>query len=578
MIVARIGTLQGACIRALPAALLLGLGLSAPAAHAATNIVVTTNGDAGSGTTCTLRQAIVSMNVGSVGGTDCLPSTISGSGNTITFDTTLFPDGGANTITLADAADNSLKITAPDLTIDASANGNVTVQRSRSSSDNTNAFRVLYDYAASSSLSLKHLTISNGNQRSTTTGTVGGGIACNCASLTLDHSVVSGNAVYGTYTNSSNAQIPAGFGGGVFVYGASLTVNNSTISGNSAYGYGGGIAALPAGAIPANTTISGSTIDNNSDTGRHGGGAFLVGTLTAADTIVSGNSTTGNGGGLHLVRAATLTRTTISGNTAGNNGGGMKVYGVTTLANSTVSGNIASNNGGGIFDSSGYYGVPSALLTLNASTLDGNQVTNPSGSRGGAIFTRVGNLSFTNSTISGNSAASGYGYGGGIYVRQNIDPITLQQTTIASNTAGARGGGLMIKTSGAGVVNFTGSLFANTDAPSTGGGNIAVTTGGITIDGGANLVFGGGLINATFNAMPSTGDPVLAPLGNFGGPTRTRLPLAGSAAIDSIPAVSGQCPVAVDQRDVARPQGNGCDIGAVEHDNDVIFLNGFDPP
>jgi hypothetical protein len=62
-------------------------------------------------------------------------------------------------------------------------------------------------------------------------------------------------------------------------------------------------------------------------------------------------------------------------------------------------------------------------------------------------------------------------------------------------------------------------------------------------------------------------NPALGVLADNGGPTLTHLPLAGSPAIDSVPAsvctglVSGPFS---DQRGIARPQGAGCDAGAVE--------------
>jgi hypothetical protein len=52
------------------------------------------------------------------------------------------------------------------------------------------------------------------------------------------------------------------------------------------------------------------------------------------------------------------------------------------------------------------------------------------------------------------------------------------------------------------------------------------------------------------------------------------LPGPGSAALDAI--APQDCTQAVDQRGVARPQGTGCDIGAVEVFVDLIFANGFD--
>ena len=55
--------------------------------------------------------------------------------------------------------------------------------------------------------------------------------------------------------------------------------------------------------------------------------------------------------------------------------------------------------------------------------------------------------------------------------------------------------------------------------------------------------------------------PRLGPLGANGGPTQSEVPLAGSPAIDK--GDNSNCP-ALDQRGIPRPQGAGCDIGAVE--------------
>ena len=63
-----------------------------------------------------------------------------------------------------------------------------------------------------------------------------------------------------------------------------------------------------------------------------------------------------------------------------------------------------------------------------------------------------------------------------------------------------------------------------------------------------------------FNLL--TGDPLLAPLGDFGGFTQTAPPLPGSPAID--PAGSVTNPGGVDQRGFTRFVNGSLDIGAVE--------------
>jgi CSLREA domain-containing protein len=263
-----------------------------------------------------------------------------------------------------------------------------------------------------------------------------------------------------------------------------------------------------------------------------GGGIITANgaSVTLTNTAISGNSTPfGNGGGVYADGGTlALINSTVSGNTApAGVGGGLFTSGTTTLTNSTVDGNVAIG-GGGIFN------FPSSALTVVKSTVSGNRAT---ASFGGGI-SNLGALTLANSTVSGNSADFN---GGGI--SNEIGSLMVTHSTITRNRAGNNGGGLF---------NGSTTTFRNTlvaDNPS--GGNCA---GGI-IDGGGNLTW------PDITCPGLSADPLLGTLANNGGPTETHAVVPGSAAIDA--AVNGNCS-ATDQRGVARPQGQGCDIGAFE--------------
>jgi hypothetical protein len=76
----------------------------------------------------------------------------------------------------------------------------------------------------------------------------------------------------------------------------------------------------------------------------------------------------------------------------------------------------------------------------------------------------------------------------------------------------------------------------------------------------ANDISGAG----TFTGVNLTsGDPLLAPLGHYGGPTPTRPPLPGSPAIDPVGGNTTSV-FATDQRGSARVVNGIVDVGAVE--------------
>jgi hypothetical protein len=261
---------------------------------------------------------------------------------------------------------------------------------------------------------------------------------------------------------------------------------------------------------------------------RHGGGIYSAsgaGPLTVTDSTLSGNSATGglgvgSGGGIY------------------NFAGPLTVTGSTLSANVASGGTNASGQGGGIYNAAG-----AGPLTVTGSTLSGNSASGSGGGSGfgGGIYhaSGAGRLTVTGSTLSGNSATSSFG-GGGIF-----GPVAaLRNTIVAGNTAspaspdvsgplGSQGHNLV-------GIGDGGSGFTDTDLVGT-------------------------------SAFPI--DPMLEPLGDYGGPTQTMRPLPGSPVINL--GDNTDAPT-TDQRGFPRIVLSFIDIGAVELQPDEFGgPNGF---
>ncbi len=222
----------------------------------------------------------------------------------------------------------------------------------------------------------------------------------------------------------------------------------------------------------------------------------------------------------------------------------------------------ANNWGGGI--------VNNGSLTLNDCALSGNLADNSAA--GGAIY-NGGNLSMSACALSGNSAGFGAAIG-------NRADCSLANCTIANNTASANGGA--IDNAYGAIVNLVQCTIAGNTASGAGGGfdnyqatvNVTNTIVGgnsgddiynwasSTVDfGGSNLVQildNDGTTNGADSIIAAA--PLLAALGDYGGPTQTMPPLAGSPAIDA----GAPTALTTDQRGYPRPAGRAPDIGAVE--------------
>jgi CSLREA domain-containing protein len=272
-------------------------------------------------------------------------------------------------------------------------------------------------------------------------------------------------------------------------------------------------------------------------------------TASLSRMTITGGKTTGAGGGLDNLGTATLVNCTVTGNSA-TDGGGIMNDGLATLTNCTVSGNSATQYGAGLFGNSGTTVLENCTVSGNSGALYGGGLS-------------IGNFAtdiLTNCTVSGNSATFGaglfvsayfsfYGYGGAYY-----GAAALTNCTVSGNSSFA-GGGLYNQ----GALNLGNTIVARNSA-SYGGPDAwgSVTSAGHNLVGATN-----GSVGWTGSDLTGTTasrlNPLLAPLGNYGAPTKTMPLLPGSPAIDA--GASSGAP-ATDQRGKGRV--GPVDIGAFE--------------
>lgn len=272
-------------------------------------------------------------------------------------------------------------------------------------------------------------------------------------------------------------------------------------------------------------------------------------------------------------------------------------------------------------------------LTLDNVLLTNNNASSGVEISGGALFHTNGRLTVTSSTVSGNRAASG----GGVYIanaRADFRNSLLSANTSASGSSTQllnAGGGIttfsnvtvddqtngsdsIATTAGAGELSelyVTNSTFAGTSATAivavaTSSGNASATYGNSIFSGYSNGVNSGGsgttALNSSgfniFQIAPSGNtvatdlvnvDPLIGPLQDNGGVTRTRELLSGSPAIDAgdnalaadLSDLTSQTPLITDQRGtgfVRLLDGNGSgvatvDIGAFERQADFMVVS-----
>jgi len=263
------------------------------------------------------------------------------------------------------------------------------------------------------------------------------------------------------------------------------------------------------------------------------------------------------GGGI-LATGVALYTSTLSGNvalganpttfTAAYGGGAMAYFGAVALYDSTVTGNRAAHDpadrhgsyctGGGVFADLGGYALRSTIAD------------NYSYGTGGGFAAHAG-VFLTDSTISANTAK--LKAGGGLFVRTFGDSLQFNNSTVAFNDA-MLGGGIYVS----GQPRAT--LMQSTILANNTGADFAAASA-LTIAGTNNLVMT--RANAALPGDTLDSDPLLLPLAENGGPTRTHALAPASPARE---AGANPADLATDQRGRPRVIGAASDIGAVEMD------------
>jgi CSLREA domain-containing protein len=444
--------------------------------------------------------------------------------------------GGTNTITLLGLPDPSTidlfsalpTISGQTLTITGRGQHALTVRRAAGG-----------DYSiftsSVSDVSISGMTITNGRALAPNGIVQGGGIYSFAGSLELDDVAVVGNAAAG----EGFAQ-----GGGIYKEQGTLTIRDSTISQNSVLvtsngallglgglGLGGGISAV----LVTDFEVANSTIGQNSVSvtglggvaARGGGISVSANTIEIVDSTVSTNSATAGSAGTESAEVS---------------GGGIEAFGATfSLIRSTVDHNFATaaaTSAGSLVLGGGIYVSGTAAVNVTSSTISTNTATGGTANdvvAGGGLRVLDGALTISGSTLAFNAAPQGAN------LSDAADSARLRNTILAD--------------------------------PQGGGANCLEAVPNSLASDGYNLASDASCQLTGPGDQPNT-NPLLLPLADNGGPTRTHALTLASPAVDKGNAApSGAHPaLTTDQRGRPRPAdqpliptaADGTDVGAFE--------------
>ncbi len=278
-----------------------------------------------------------------------------------------------------------------------------------------------------------------------------------------------------------------------------------------------------------------SAADHGAGTLRDGIAQVISGGQITFSNSLSGQVILLTSGELLLNKSVTISASTLASAVTVDGQHSSRMFEVANGATVVLEGLVLTNG----YASAGGAILNGGNLTLNRCTVTGCAVSGGGG--GGGIYNNLGSASLNECTITGNSATAG----GGLFNLSGGIPMTLKQCTVTGNSATSGGGfdGFNLGPANVSLLDIFNTILAGNNA-----GAGADVTGVSVSQSGVNLV--GGI-------------PMVATLGNYGGPIPTMPPLPGSPAINAGDN-SATNYFLTDQRGFPRFSGAHVDIGAVE--------------
>ena len=256
---------------------------------------------------------------------------------------------------------------------------------------------------------------------------------------------------------------------------------------------------------------------------------------------------------------------TTSTSTNGNAGGNVLNEGTLTLSEDWITnGETTGGSGAGVANVGGTLTVTHSLVADNLSFASSGAGGTAGGIDNFATRDTTARLMVDNSTFVNNTAAGGVG---AIWSRCTVctaSSTTVTNSTITSNdggTAATNAGGLVVGTGS--TISVLDSIVASNTVSS--GATASNCSGGALITSlGHNIETGPDCGFKSTGDLQNT-DPqfLTGGVSDSGGNTDTVALAVTSPAVDAVPTNASGCS-GTDQRDLGRPQGSGCDIGAYE--------------